>query len=159
MRIPKARMWLDNYIANPCDTEECIIWPFGTNDKGYAQLRYHGTMVYVSRVVLKNLVGDPPTDKHEAAHKPIVCHNPACVNVKHLDWKTRTENRADTYLDGTHIKGSKSKRSKLTEKQVLDIYTSLDTYRNLASKYGVSVSRISNIKNGIQWNWLTKHKS
>lgn len=52
--------------------------------------------------------------------------------------------------------GENSGRSKLTNKQVIDIYISKEPYKNLIEKYNVSKSTISSIRCGRNWNHLTK---
>jgi len=54
------------------------------------------------------------------------------------------------------LRGEDNCRSKLTEQQVLEIYSSKDSYKELQFKYGVSKSTISSIKSARNWRWLTE---
>lgn len=81
--------------------DQCLEWPYAKNDKGYGQLQVGGRRVYAHRFVLELVSGPPPSEAMEAAHAPLVCHNPACVNPQHLRWATISENSRDRLLDGT----------------------------------------------------------
>jgi hypothetical protein len=60
--------------------------------------------VYAHRYVLTLTAGPPPFPRAVAAHAPLVCHNPACVNPRHLRWASQAENAADMKIDGTYSK-------------------------------------------------------
>lgn len=84
--------------------DECLIWPFSKDRKGYGQVRFAGKLHIVSRLACQEANGPPPTPKHEAAHS---CGNGhlACATKRHLSWKTRTENMADKVMHGTSMRG------------------------------------------------------
>lgn len=53
-------------------------------------------------------------------------------------------------------KGTDNIRNRLTEDQVLTIYTDeVNTQNSLALRYGVSQSTINHIKKKYTWAWLT----
>ena len=66
------------------DTDECILWPYARSSRGYGKVSVNGTVRPTHRLALET-VSDPPTLKHHPAHGP--CHNPLCVNPRHLSWK------------------------------------------------------------------------
>jgi len=138
------------------ETDTCIIWPYSTAGKGYPVFNVAGRNVYVHRHVLALATGNEPEGK-EAAHAPVICHTPACINPRHLRWATRSENHRDKVLDGTDSRGENSATAKLTFKQVLAIRRDPRIGREIATDYRVSVATICNIVN--HKTWLTADTS
>lgn len=138
------------------DTDECILWPYGTDANGYAQLVTHDELSnYVHRRLCHLKHGAPPTPGHQAAHS---CGNGhlGCVNWKHVRWATRKENEADKLAHGTRQAGAKHVHSRLSENDVLAIRASTATQTALARAYGVDQSQISLIRSGKRWASLTE---
>lgn len=82
MKVTKAgeaQKWMAAHVANHGD--ECLLWPFSGNWNGYGHLGIKGKIHKAHRIMCKLAHGEPPTSKHVAAHS---CHNPPCVNPKHL---------------------------------------------------------------------------
>src|SRR4051812_11658381 len=96
------------------DGENCLFWPYTRMANGYPQIHLDDRRQLVHRLVCTYRHGPPPTSKHEAAH---LCGNGnlACVSWRHLAWKTRAENAADTIRHGRTNRGERSPQSKLTE--------------------------------------------
>ncbi len=75
-------------------------------------------------------------------------------------WATQSQqslNRRRTAYSGV-LRGSKQKRSKLTEENVLEIVGRVEngeTQHRLASEFGVSNATVNNIMRGLLWSWLT----
>ena len=135
-------------------TGDCIVWPFGTTSTGYAGINTFRGFRRVSHIVLERCVGPAPSDEHIAAHAPQVCHNPLCINYRHLRWATRAENEADKLLDGTDARGEKHGQSKLTESVVQSIRLDGRPVAQIAWEHGVHVETIRKIKRGARWGWL-----
>lgn len=151
-----ARRWLQTLIDSPPDTDDCVLWPFSVKTCGYGQVRWDGKVAAPTRIVLESVQGPPPPEPRiEAAHAPEVCHNPLCVNPRHLRWANPTDNAADRLLDGTHARGEQNPSAKLVAKQVLAIYSSAAPTRILADEYGVSAQCVRAIRSGRRWGWLT----
>ena len=131
------------------DGEDCLHWPFATAGRGYGVIMICRKSTYVHRIMCEHRHGPPPTKKHEAAHS---CGNGhlACVNPKHLTWKTRTENMADKVAHGTHIFGRRCHNYKLTSGNVGEIRSSTLSHEELAREFGVSRWHIINIRNGLR---------
>jgi hypothetical protein len=137
--------------------DDCLRWPYATC-RGYGQIRLGGKALYVHRVVCQEVYGEPPTSAHQAAHKCGRGHE-ACVNPRHLQWSTPSENNIDKLDHGTHNRGERQWKAKLTESQARDIraLAGVETRRETAERFGVSESAIANIQIGRAWQWLDHH--
>ena len=143
-------------IASAYSGDDCLLWPYGRNNMGYACMTRRSKPRGESRLVHRRLCiienGPPPTPKHEAAHN---CGRGAdgCVTKSHLQWKTHTENMADTVKHGTHISGERVPNSKLTEiavREIRAIGRSIPL-TPIARQFGVSTSTISLILRNEIW--------
>lgn len=136
-------------------TDECIIWPYFIGRNGYGKVPLNGRSHYVHRVVLERAAGPAPRPGMLAAHLPVICHNRACVNPRHLRWATPKQNMDDRVIDGTHHRGEHHHGAKLTAVQVLAIFRDGRTHQAIADEYGVTRTTITMIKLGRTWGWLT----
>lgn len=136
--------------ALQCNTDECIEWPFGKRGAGYGQTyltgKSDGAHVYICRIAH----GEKPSVKDQVAHS---CGNRLCVNPRHLRWATRAENEADKIKHGTNNNGMRNVRAKLADDAVMEIRNrrGVETQKELAKRFGVSVSAICDIQVGRSW--------
>jgi hypothetical protein len=87
------------------------------------------------------------------------CDNPSCCNPAHLFAGTHAENMADMFAkgrrDNSTFRGSKNSLAKLNEAQVVAIREEYAkgsvTYKQLAIKYGVSISTIATVIYRTAW--------
>lgn len=142
-------------VVLPYDGDDCLIWPYATNGNGYGKMQREGNDQIVSRILCEILNGPPPAPTDEAAH---VCGwgRFGCVTKRHLKWKTRDANQADRLIHGTHNRGERCGTSKLTESEVREIRALKGKIRqrDLAEKFGVSVSTVGAIHKRQNWSWL-----
>lgn len=135
------------------NTDDCIDWPFGKRGDGYGRTYLtgndEGAHVYVCRLAH----GEKPLDKEEVAH---TCGRPICINPKHLRWASGAENQADRILHGTHDRGERNVRSKLTDDAVREIrrLRGVETQLELARRFGVSGPIISKVQTGKTWRHI-----
>lgn len=137
------------------ETDDCVIWPYNTNHKGYGQVYLDGKSVAVHKTALEKRVGLAPKGKPLCLHRPVICHKRACFNYRHLYWGNYQENKKDQILDGEHVIGENHPMAKLTEDEVIKIYKDKRTQPEIAIEYGVTRSAINGIKNHRNWRWLT----
>lgn len=128
--------------------DDCLIWPFARHPDGRAHMRAGKP----SRIMCELAHGQPPTDKHEAAHSCGKGYD-ACVNPQHLRWATPVENTADKVEHGTLLNGSRLPQAKLTENQVREIRALKGKLfqREIAAMFGVQITCINKILNGKSW--------
>lgn len=134
---------------------ECFPWPFAKTS-GYGMMNVDGKNIHAHRYVCIMAHGDPPTDKHEAAHE---CGNGnrGCVNPNHLSWKTSKENQQDRLRHGTATRGINNPRAKLSEGQVLEIFSlrGTESQSETAGRFGVGQTTVSSIQRGRLWGFVT----
>lgn len=158
------RFWSKVKIGEP---DECWEWMACKNSRGYGNIYWQGKSQLAHRVSML-IAGEVLCSRKEVAH---LCHNPSCCNPEHLLQLSPEEHREmDIEAGRFHTpqglaglkqgqrRGESNTRSKLKEKEVIAIYASNLSSRDLAKKYRVHKSIILDIKNGEIWSWLTGHK-
>lgn len=119
---------------------------------GYPSVGLHrdGVQItaFVHRLVCEAFQGTQP-GAMDVAH----CDgNPRNNRADNLRWATRRQNMDDTIAHGTRAWGERHGAAKLTVQQVLQIRASRDvSQRELAERFGVYQSCISNIRAGRRW--------
>jgi hypothetical protein len=145
----KGLRFLREHVAY--DGDDCLIWPLGRNANGHGQVSIKGRVRRAHRVMCCMAHGEPPTPSHEAAHSCGRGHD-ACVNPRHLSWKTREENQADRYA---HQRlPPRRVRVKLTREQVAEIRVLAAagaTNTELAARFNVSRPNIRQVVKGQTW--------
>ena len=136
------------------ETDKCILWELPTNDNGYGRLTINGKRDYAHRLALIHHTGNPPKGKPLALHQPIVCHNRACLNYRHLYWGDYGDNIRDATLDGVTNQGEKCHFAKPTRKQVLEIRLDQRPATDISIDYNVSIDNVYHIKARRTWAWL-----
>jgi hypothetical protein len=131
-------------------SDECLTWPYRTVPAGYGLAVVGGVQKRASRWMCILAHGEPPSSKHEAAHK---CGNAKCVNPKHLRWATPAQNSADKLVHGTHNRGERSGKTKLASTDVRAIREAPPDLKVLMARFGVSKGCISKIRSGQRWRY------
>lgn len=93
-----------------------IIRPWVNKQTGYLNVSLwrnnRGQNATVHRLVARAFHGEPPSPKHVVAHNDGSRRNNHCTNLR---WASLKENAADTFLHGTHNRGSRNGQAKIDE--------------------------------------------
>lgn len=137
----------------PLDTQ-CWLWTGRSNRAGYGRVavKRHGKIThwFAHRLAYVEFCGDPG--------ELLICHRcdvPACVNPDHLFAGTHLDNMRDMDSKGRRkaANGDQKPSSKLNSDAVRDILSG-GSPTDLAKKYGVSVSSIYKVRQGVAWGWV-----
>lgn len=134
----------------------CWEWVQGRFNGGYGKFNKravkYGLSQYAHRTSWIIHFGPIPEDL-QVCHR---CDNPGCVNPQHLFLGTSQDNMQDASKKGRmntweRLHGAQHGRAKLTLDQVRNIQGDDRPRKEIAQEYGVSLSRISKIKQGSTW--------
>lgn len=150
-RITPAREWLLSQVS--CADDACLIWPFFRDPaNGYGRIGggiigRPGVILWTHRVMCQLAHGAPPT-KHEASHTCGRGHD-GCVNPKHLEWKTPSDNQKDRRRHGTAKTNHWGKAGKFNEfdRQQIVILKDYLTQQEIGVMFGIPFQTVSRIQN------------
>ena len=129
----------------------CWQWTGARALNGYGHLGMGSRTVYAHRLAYDTLIGPIP-DGLELDH---LCRNRGCVNPSHIEPVTRAINLQRSPLVGRNgeRKGEANGRAKLTQEQVQEIRALRGKLSgvDLAQRYGVGPTIISDIQRGKKW--------
>ena len=133
----------------------CHIWTAAKYSNNYGHIRWQEKDLLAHRVAWEYENGKIPPGL-QVCHK---CDQPQCCNPDHLFLGTQTDNMRDMINKGRDCfpRGERQGFAKLTEADVLNIRQRIaegERNKDLAIKYDVDPSTISNIKRREWWAWL-----
>lgn len=143
----EARFWEKVDVGG---IDECWPWLGYTDPAGYGQFSFEGKKKRAHRIAVRFTRTDP-TDK-VVRH---LCHNPSCVNPRHLKTGTQLENVQDMVRANRQAQGEGNGNSKLSAGQVREIRRSDRPPEELASNYPVTAGNIRKIRAGELWSHLS----
>ncbi len=140
-------------------TKTCWLWTGGKFNSGYGVMHVNSNARSAHRVSYELAFGPIPKGM-AICHKCDIKH---CVKPGHLFAGTQKENVWDMKRKGraNNVSGSKIGTSKLTEKQVhqiFSLYPKMNQYK-LAIKFGVTQSAISRLLSGENWKYAKRDAS
>lgn len=135
------------YIITDNNCWECI--SNAISKDGYPSIRRNGKFYGLHRYSYLLNKGEIPKNK-VVMH---ICDNPKCINPEHLKLGTPQDNIADMTHKGRARSGMKGKKMlNLTEEDLNNLKQDLIEgklkQREMAEKYSISITAVSNIKNG-----------
>ncbi|WRW34630.1 HNH endonuclease [Staphylococcus phage CF5] len=113
--------------------------------------------VSVHRIVAKAFIyNDDPKNKIQVNHKNGIKED---CRAENLEWCTNYYNMLHKIRNNLHnpVKGEENNFSKLTDKEVREIYCSNKSYKELEKQYNISSQAIRKIKNNDYWTHVTKN--
>lgn len=133
-------------------------WLRGSQANEYFRIhdQSKGKVVTGTRVVWEHHNGPAP-EGMVICHK---CDNPPCLEITHLFIGTQQDNARDMakkrrQKHAPFPKGERHPNSKLTDEDVLDIFTDDRPRTQIARDYGVGADAIRYIQEGINWRHVT----
>lgn len=136
--------------------DECLLWAFAVDKKGYGVLKYGPKRELAHRVMCRLAHGEPPDASFHAAHS---CRRRSCVNPNHLRWATARENNLDKVAHGTanRVVSVILKTSKLSVEDVQSIRARrpAESLSKLSAEFGVTRSMIVAVAKRKSWRQVT----
>lgn len=116
-------------------------------------------VVPATHVVWEHHNGPIPAGKIICHH----CDNPPCIEISHLFMGSMADNSRDMAQKRRQKhkpfpRGERHPNSRLTEKEVLEIYTDDRPRMVIARDYGVGHDAVRYIQEGINWTHITKEE-
>lgn len=168
-RAPAVQRFHSRYLIQP---NGCWEWQAGKDSKGYGVITVDNKMVKAHRLSWMLHNGQIP--KHDSYHGVMVCHhcdNPGCVNPEHLFLGLAVNNHDDMMKKGRHncgsgdhhrsitrpetiMRGEQHTRAKITTDIAKLIKYGMEKGRDLAKRFGIKESTISNIRTGKTWRHI-----
>lgn len=131
---------------------ECLPWPYASDQNGYGKINYEGRSQRVNGIVCTLTHGPAPSPVHEVAHS---CGKgtTGCCAPRHLVWKTHAENEADKLAHGTRKIGERHGMAKLTDEQIRTIRRLAGTMpqREIGEMFGIAQGQVSAIVTRRTW--------
>ena len=142
----------EKFLARVKVVDGCWVFQGMKKGNGYGAVKRDGKFIFAHRYSWMLHKGD--IGGLLVCHK---CDNRLCVNPDHLFLGTQKDNQQDMRRKGRHTFGERSKTSKLSTEDVLEIYRLYDsgigTIR-LARQFGVTKNLLWLIVRGKAWNHL-----
>ena len=140
--------YVDKLLSKVIIVGTCWEWIGAKNSEGYGYI-WTGKQTRVHRMSYELFNGD-------VEQNLVVCHkcdNPSCLNPGHLFLGTKADNNLDraSKSRNRNQNGELNSSSKLTSIEVIEIYNSNLSYKEIANIYNISRQTVGLIKNKKRW--------
>jgi hypothetical protein len=141
---------IDHHTDRSGGPDACWPWTGTRHFKGYGKIKWRNRLQSAHRLVWIKANGPIQPDKPHILHK---CDVPSCVNPDHLWAGTNADNVADRDAKGRlgDRKGSANGRAKLTEADVRAIRKAAGTQCEIAARFSIGRTAVSDIRSGKTW--------
>lgn len=130
----------------------CIEWTAAKNPAGYGVFNCDGKRTMLAhRFAYQTHHGVTLGRDDVVMH---TCDNPSCVNLAHLALGTHADNHDDKKRKGRSNVGTRHGHHKLTEAEAREIRSLSMRQKDIAAKYGISQSVVSEIRAGKAWRHI-----
>lgn len=149
--MPKRQLSVkERFFAKTKRAENgCLEWTAVTR-YGYGIFNRYPRLILAHRMAWIFEHGEIPNGLY-VLHK---CDNPPCVEHTHLFLGTQMDNHQDKVAKGRSNRGMKHGHAKLTNDQVFQIREMTGTQTEIAKKFGIRQSCVSQIKNRKLWGHI-----
>jgi HNH endonuclease len=129
----------------------CWNWSGALDAHGYGQLGLRKVKTRKAHRYAYELVyGIDPGEMCVLHH----CDNPACVNPAHLFLGTQSDNNKDASKKQRSARGASNAATKLSAEQVKKIRSAPGTQREIAARFGIAQSLVSQIRLNKIWKYV-----
>ena len=136
--------------VDPAPSSCCWEWTACKYSDGYGRFVLNYRDLGAHRVAYTLAKGEIP----EGLLVRHTCDNPACCNPDHLILGTHADNMADRQERNRQVKGEDNSFSKLTSKQVMEIYNLPLLQNEIAKLYNIDQATVSRIKHKKIWKHI-----
>jgi hypothetical protein len=144
---------MERFWSKVKKTDGCWEWTAARDGAGYGYFKLEGECQLAHRVAYRLARGSISEGAHVCHH----CDNPGCVNPDHLFLGTHQDNMDDKTRKGRAQgarPGETHHLAKLTEERVREIRQAEGTQQQIAIRFGISRSQVSNIRTRRQWKHI-----
>lgn len=137
--------------------DDCVLWPFSTDQDGYGNYNW-GRATKAHRKMCEIAHGLPPKPGFNASHS---CHNRACINPRHLSWKTFSQNMLDKRGNSAVKFAYWGRKGKLNHEAVRQIRALAGVQSRLATarQFNITASNVRHIQERLTWKHVADEKS
>lgn len=171
--LSRSAVNVETPLVAGCHCRDAIKGVYDTRkDHDYGRMTDGEKLQYMHRLAHEVWIGPIPAGL-DVMHR---CDRPRCIEPRHIRAGTSKENSEDMVRKGRHLlgvarsaakrkgqpnwhgRGAKHPRAKLNETQVRAIAADPRQGQVIADQYGISLTLVYRIKNGLGWGWLTMER-